>query len=467
MLKTCSQCRFFILLGVLLPFILIFILLTSENKSPPINDRFKKSLFTTGAGLLNQIVLVAIQLLSVPLILKYLGSEKFGLLGVMTTYFFFWGSTDLGLGFGLQNAVPAYRNKPDRMKRAHAGVFFAMAGIGTFLFLSAFVWLFGCNGVAHLPFRGVISDSDYVYSLLVLFFCFCFNMPLLVASNVLIGLQKGYIPKITAAAANLIGIVCLFIGIYFHRNIVFIVAASNLPGILSSVLNYIYFYKANETKHLTISFRFFDAPELKKLLKIGLVFWILGLTSQLMFGWDNIPVAKFLGLEAVAKYSIAARITRIFALSATLFFAPLLPAYNDAFHNKDTQWLRKTTVKNFQWLVLASVLFLPIVYFGTNTLVYYWLGYKNYFDSDWLLLMYVLIVFLSFNAFVSYIMLSAPLIKKMLWVFPPAALLSLAGKWYGVQYFGVTGLVFGGVIPYVFIFFGGSGFYIRKILWDD
>ena len=413
---------------------------------------------------MNQIVLVAIQLLSIPLILKYLGAEKFGLLGVMTTYFFFWGSTDLGLSFGIQNAVPAYKNTPDRMKRAHASVFFAMAVMGIFLFLSAIIWLFAFNGRAYLPFRGVISDSEYIYSLSVLFFCFCFNMPLLVASNVLIGLQKGYVPKLTAAAANLIGLVCLYAGIYAQKNIVFIVAAGNLPGIFSSLLNYIYFYKNAETRHLKLSLRFFDTPELKKLLKIGLVFWILGLTSQLMFGWDNIPVAKFLGLETAAKYSIAARITRIFALSATLFFAPLLPAYNDAFHNKDTQWIQKTTHRNFIWLVATNVLLFPIVFFGTNVFVYYWLGYKNYFDTEWLLLIYVLIVFFCFNAYVSYMMLSAPLVKKMLRIFPPAALLSLAGKWYGVQYFGVTGFVFGGVLPYIFIFFAGSAYYIRKIL---
>ena len=409
---------------------------------------------------------MAIQLLSVPLILKYLGSEKFGLLGVMTTYFFFWGSTDLGLSFGIQNAVPAYRNSPDQMKRANASVFFVLSGIGTFLFFSATVWLLAFNGATHLPFRGVISDSDYIYSLLVLFFCFCFNMPLLVASNVLVGFQKGYIPKLSAAAANLIGLGGLFIGIYARKNIVFIVAASNLPGILSSVMNYIYFYKNAETKYLKLSLHFFDAPELKKLLKIGLVFWVLSLSSQLMFGWDNIPIAKYLGLETATKYSIAARITRIFALSATLFFSPLLPAYNDAFHNKDTQWLREMTVRNFNRLVAASVLLLPIVFFGTNTLVYYWVGYKNYFDTDWLWLMYVLIIFLNFNAYVSYIMLSAPLVKKMLRVYPAAALLSLAGKWYGVQYFGVTGFVFFGVIPYIFIFFGGSVFYIRKLLRD-
>lgn len=399
------------------------------------------------------------------MILYYLGSKKFGLLGVMTAFFFFWGSTDLGLSFGLQNVVPAYRDAPSKLKRAHATVFFVLLVFGVFLFLSAISWLLLFQGVVSLPFRGVVSDSDYILSLLVLLFCFCFNMPLLVASNVLIGLQKGFVPKLTSTVTSLLSILCLYIGIQLKLSIVFIVAVGNMPGILSSVLNYFYFYSDNDTKHLNISRHLYDAGELKKLIKIGLVFWVLGLMSQLMFGWDNIPVAKFLGLDVTTKYSIASRVVRMFSLSATLFFMPLMPAYNDAFYKKDNAWLHKTTIRNLILVICASVLLLPVVFFAINILVFHWLGVQNYFDTNWLMLIYIQIIFLIFNAYISYIMMTTPLVKKILWIFPPAVLLSIAGKWYGVQFFGINGLIWGGIIPYVLIFFVGAAFFIRKEIY--
>ena len=436
-------------------------------KIPLLNDRLKKSLLTTGAGLMNQIVLVAIQLISVPLVLHYLGSEKFGFLSVITSFFFFWGSTDMGLSFGLQTVVPAYRQEPEKLQRAHATVFFAMLAIGFFLFLLVVSWLLVFAGITYIPFRGVVSDSDYTFSLLVLLFCFCFNMPLLAASNVLMGFQKGYVAKISSTLTYFLCVLCLFIGIQLKCSIVFIVAMGVFPGILSSVLNYIYFFRDPETKHLNISRHLFDRSELKKLLKIGLVFWILGLTSQLMFGWDNILVAKFLGLDITAKYSIMARIVRIFNLLTVLFFMPLLPAYNDAFYKNDRTWLRKTTLRNFGFVFIASIVVVPFIFLGVDTLVYYWLGFPNYFDSNWLMLICIQIIFLVLNAYLSYIMLTAPLIKKSLWIYPPAVLLSLVGKWYGVQYFGVNGLVIGSIVPYFLIYFVGSVFFIRREIFSD
>jgi len=91
---------------------------TEEGKS---NERYRRILLTALMTGIVKVVSVIINLFTVPLTLKYLGSERYGLWMSISSILSLISFADLGLGNGLLNSI-AQANARNKIKQAKVAI---------------------------------------------------------------------------------------------------------------------------------------------------------------------------------------------------------------------------------------------------------------------------------------------------------------------------------------------------------
>jgi O-antigen/teichoic acid export membrane protein len=85
-----------------------------------------------------------------------------------------------------------------------------------------------------------------------------------------------------------------------------------------------------------------DLGLVRELLKVGGLFFVIQLTLAVTAASNNLVLTLILGTEASAQYSVPAQLFALFSTFLALFFAPLWPAYAEAFKSNDHAWIQRT-----------------------------------------------------------------------------------------------------------------------------
>jgi len=164
---------------------------TPEGRS---QERYRRMVLTSLASAVARGIAILTSLVSVPLTLKYLGTERYGMWMTASSVIVLLGFADLGMGNGLLNAISEADGKDDRnMALMYVSIaFFILLGIATLilcLFFTAYFfipWPRIFNVVSEKAIREAgPSMAVFVVSLAI-------NMPLGVAQRIQMGYQEGY-----------------------------------------------------------------------------------------------------------------------------------------------------------------------------------------------------------------------------------------------------------------------------------
>jgi O-antigen/teichoic acid export membrane protein len=89
-----------------------------------------------------------------------------------------------------------------------------------------------------------------------------------------------------------------------------------------------------------------SARQTRELLSHGVSFFAMQLAITAIYASDNIIIARVIGPQAVASYSVAGRLFFVSPLVLLTFLTPLWPAYADAISRGDVVWIRKTMYRS-------------------------------------------------------------------------------------------------------------------------
>ena len=108
-----------------------------ENIKRISDDRYRRLLLTGGSSALVKLFSGLINLMTIPLTVNYLGSERYGLWMGISSILALMSFADLGLGNGLVNAISKAngRKSNDDAKIAVSSTFFILLFISIILFL--------------------------------------------------------------------------------------------------------------------------------------------------------------------------------------------------------------------------------------------------------------------------------------------------------------------------------------------
>jgi len=415
-----------------------------------------------------KIVAIVTMLITIPLTLRYLGTERYGMWMTITSVVAMLGFADLGMGLGLMNAISEAHGQDDReaAERYVSSGFFMLLAVAL-LILAGFAAVYPFipwERVFNVQSPQAIREAGPAMAVFIL--CFLANMPLGVVRQVQLGYQEGFATSLWESAGRVLGLAGLLLVIYLKAGLAWLVlamaGAPALAWLLTSLVEYGF-----RRPWLRPRLRNYHRASARKVLHTGLFFFMLQMGVTLIYGSDNLIITQFLGPEAVTQYAIP---YQMFSFSLAVFnilIAPFWPAYGEALARGDLLWVRKTLKRSLKIILLSTGLVSLFLVFYGNLILNIWVGPKV---SPSVLLnvgLGVWMVLLTFGGTLTILLNAANIFRFQVIFVSLTFIFSLIFKCLFIYYFQLVGIIWGTILAYVIFLIIPYSIFVRKTFYRD
>jgi len=300
----------------------------------------------------------------VPLTIGYVNKEQYGIWLTLSSVIGWFSFFDIGLGHGLRNklAEALASNNIDKAKTyvssayAILGVIFLVILICFFLIQPLLDWQAILNSDA-------IAADELRLVAIATFAFFCINFVLKLIYSIFLADQRPAKNNFYNLLSNLIAILIIFIltkttsGSLFYLSL-----ALGLSPMVILLLLSIYMFNSTYKK-IAPSLKFVRKERFKELWGLGIRFFLIQVSSIIIFSTDNMIITQLLGPSEVPAYAIAYKYFGLISAVFSIISAPFWSAYTEAYVNKDMNWILSTNkklIKVWAGLVMVSLLLLLI-----------------------------------------------------------------------------------------------------------
>jgi len=338
-------------------------------------ERHRRALLSSGNAFLARIVSLVTPLVTIPLTLRYLGTERYGVWMTITAVVASLAFADLGIGNGLLNSVATAHGKDDRKLAQEyvSSAFFLLLGIALILAVAY------AAAFRHLPWQRMFAISspsvvaEVPGAVTVFLACFLVSIPLGTVDRVLMAYQEGFRTAFWAPFGSLLTLLLVIVAIKQNLGLAGLILAVSGSPVLVLMANGVFLFKFNRPWLL-------PRPGLvtrngaSQILKLGAMYFVIQLALMVRTNSGNIVIAQILGSEAVTQYAVPVRVFLIVGSLITILLSPIWPAYNEAIARGDIAWVRSTLRRT---IAISLLLTLPsggvLAAFG-RSLITYWTG---------------------------------------------------------------------------------------------
>lgn len=415
-------------------------------------ERYRRIALTTITSIAAKGIALLTTLISIPLTVNYLGTERFGLWMTISSMIAALIFADFGIGNGLLNAISEAHGKNDEdlaRKYVSSGFIVLAATGGAVLLVFALMYPFIPWGtVFNVSSEQAARESGPALAVFVT--CFVASLVLGIVQRVQLGYQEGFITNLWQILGSLLGLAGVLIGIHSRASLPWLVAAvAGLP-VLAIAINWVQFFVVKRPwLHPRLSGA--DWHTGRHLVSVGFVFMLLNVLAQNWSQTDNLIIAQVLGAEAVSGYAVVQKIFSVVML-AQFFVIPLWPAYGEALARSDFGWARRTLNRALGYSVLLTAsLSLPFLFFG-RSIVSIWTGI-DYAPTFSLMLGFSILSVLFIVAWnLSSLLVHGANLRGQLFFYAAASIVALLLKAIFAVWFGTTGVVWGTVLGFGLIY---------------
>lgn len=325
-----------------------------------------------------RIVCYALSFLSVPLLLRLLDEERFGIFQTILTFLAWASVANLGIGNGLRNKISEYlgSNREDEIRGLIGSAFTIAFGVSLIFFLVASIFIWFIFRPEWIINRTIISDFEIKLTFLITFFFFSCSLFLGLFTSIAFGIHKSYLSTFIQVIQYIIYCLLLFFLIKTNKNsnLVYVAFVNGIAIIASQIF---LFFSISKKKILWPPNFKVRKQYYNELFNVSLGFFVLQLSSIILFSSDNLILSKLLGPAEVTQYSIASKIFFTVISFFSIFLIQVWNSTTDALAQKDFLWIKKTVLKLHKLLVIV---FIGTFFIGIllNYVVKIWIG--NSFD---------------------------------------------------------------------------------------
>jgi O-antigen/teichoic acid export membrane protein len=413
-------------------------------------ERYRRAAWSTLAALGARVVAMAVSLVTIPLALGYLGPEQYGLWVTISAVTAMLTFADFGLGNGLMNFVADAYGRDDRAaaQRAVSSAFLmllAVAGIGVGAFGLAFGSISWAD-VANVSSEAARADAGPTVA--VFFLCFAASLPLSLVQRVQYGYQEGFEVSMWAALGSVLGLAGVVVAIQLGARLPWLVLAIAGGPLVATALNAAVVFTRRHPD-LRPRLRLATGGVAVRLVRVGLLFFMLQVAVAVAFQSDIVVAAQILGPEAAAEYSVVLRLFFVVPTVLSMALLPLWPAYGEAIARGDLPWLRRTLVRTTAISTAVAALSSSLLLVFANDVLRLWLG--PVFDPPLMLLLGMALWAVVSTAFTSIAMLlnGATVIRFQAVAATVMAVASIAASITLAGPFGVSGIIWGTLLAYL------------------
>jgi O-antigen/teichoic acid export membrane protein len=433
---------------------------SSTNDILDNKERYRRVALTSISGAVAKVFEMIIPLITVRLLLAYLGKDVYGLYTSVLSLFALFQFADFGLGSGLKTALSSVYGAGDKIgsKKIISSTFFFLLTI-SFILLCIFLIIFpyiDWSRIVNVNSEETITIIGGVVFAIVL--SKVLQVPLSLVQRIQLSLQEGYKYNIWSIFGSFLSLISIFFAVKYDVGKANIIWISTMIIVVVLFVNLLLYFLVDK-KELRPNIKYVETSQISNVMKIGVLFFVLSVLTAVGLAIDNFIVANILSLEEAATYGILSKLTKLISGITIMIAAPLWTANADALVKKQYEWVYRTTIKMSKILLLLSAIAGIVLIILIRPFMSFWLDETLDFSLLMVTGMVLMQITLSFVTSYFMVLNSMNKVKIQILLFlvytPIVTFLKFyLGSIYGmdiIPWIGVIGYILMIVIPTVFI----------------
>lgn len=327
---------------------------------------------------------ISITYITIPLTLRYLDNERYGIWQTILTIISWVALTNFGIGNGLRNKITQSltEKRYDKLKNYITSAYIYLTVIAIIILFLAIGLIFTVN-TSVLFKNNTLQRNEIVFSFVIIITSFCVNFILGICSNIAYGIHKSSIVNLFQVISNLLTLGGLLVIYKYTR--VSLINISLLYFVSNTLTNIIFTIYIFSDAKLRPDIKHRNAVYGKELTTLGIEFFILQMSSIILFSTDNFIISTFIGVNQVTDYSI---VSKLFQVISTLFSILLIQLWSEvakATYNANYMWI-KSSMQKLIILLIPTAITLLVMILKFDIISKIWLGKSIIVDSKLLYL---------------------------------------------------------------------------------
>lgn len=406
-----------------------------------------------GAGIIARGVITLVTLATVPLMLNYLGEEKFALWALIMSLLALVNFADFGLGNSLVTLAAEAYGRSDVLRirgllTNALALVVVSSSVLALLMLSLGIFV-PWKTVFNLSSSEDALDARHAVNFLVLGTILA--LPLGLVYRLQIAVQHGASSSSWQAIASIASLAALVVGTGLGLSLPVLVALTILVPAAIALLNSCVYFGIIERNYAPAT-KFLSKDLVLQLARPGGAFLLLQIVSVISFSLDPFIVAHFVGNSAIVEYTVAQKVFGLGPLLLGLVLAPLWPAYGEAIANSDFHWARRTFVRALIVSVCVGFFASILLWFLSKPIVSIWMQGNVESSSSLNFAFAAWTIFLCLGLAISNAMNGLHRLRFQLWAAIAFLIVGSVSKVIGASQFGLVGLVWAGTLSYTATF---------------
>ena len=398
----------------------------------------KNIIYSSGLKLLS--ILLSFFLL--PITVNYLTEVEYGIWITLFSIMNWINFLDMGLGLGLRNklAEAVSKNNFFDIKSNLSTGMLSISCMGLSFFILFFI---GINFIDMQKLFNTTKIPENILYISALFtgFFVIISFVLSIVNQIYYAYQRAAVTGLIQIVNNFIMlIVVYYLTLQDEHNLIYFVFSFGIATITSKSIFLIHFFYKN--KDLLPSIKFFKKDVLKKMMTLGINFFIIQICSLLISSSASFFITQIIGPEYVRNYDITFKLFSFITMAHTLICTPLWSAYTDAFIKKDYEWIFRI-IKKLIILMIPICISSIILIFLANFIINIWIGKNIHIPFDLIVVMGIYVIVNCWMNIWSYFLNGIGNIRIQMYIYIISTALCIPLACYLMKFLGNTGMILG------------------------
>jgi len=338
-----------------------------------------------------KIVSIIISFLLVPLCIKFVGEEDYGVWLTLSSVIIFMAFLDIGFSNGLRNKYAEAKALNDKklIREYVSTAFFSLS----FIFILVWILIIFANSFIDwtILFDQSLSDKPQSFSalflLIISYFCLLSIFKLL--GTILFADQRPFIVALIDAIGQLFCLLLIWMlmqiesGTLLRLGLIFCLT----PLFIWGCANLYFFNSKKYYKDIIPSLSHFKFSRIKNLMGLGGKFFIIQVAGLIQYQTANFIIAYYYTTTDVTYYNLVYKYFSAVTMLFSLFLTPLWSAVTDAYTKKDYAWI-KWSVNRFLKMAMGLSIVCIIMLLLRNVIFNLWVGEEITSNISILLMMW-------------------------------------------------------------------------------